>query len=168
MNIDQVTPVAGTSFIRIESLFNNIDTSGLVLPDIIRSRAVTVGRVIKSNMTGKDKAHIGVDSIEGCRVILSGRTGTMISEDVMVIHNLYALNPKKTRWETPILAIVPDNVAMAPVHDESKRCRFCGPARSENSQLSPVLVAGPGGVEACPRCCKTADGRIIDFQRVAT
>lgn len=164
VDIESLAPLSGQSFVEIESLFGNINTDGLVLPDIIRSKAVSVGRVVKSSMSIRDKRLIGIDSLAGRRILMGNRTGTWLDEEsrLMVIHNTYPTNPKKTRFDTPILAVLPEDFKVAPTHDESERCRYCGPSNPEISQLSPYLVAGPGGVEYCPRCNRTATGEKID------
>jgi len=158
-----MTLLPGNSIVELETEQNALERFGLELPDSFRSRPIKIGRVVDSVMTGRDRAHIGVDSLIGSRVVVDGKNGSYLHGKSYRIRNLIEIKVpgRKTRYETPFLAIIPEG-AVETCGDESKRCMWCGPAKSENSALSPLLVAGIGKVEYCPRCLKTASGEQYD------
>ncbi len=162
MNI-QLLP--GTSLVELESEASSLEKYGLALPDSVRNRPVKIGRVVDSVMTGKDRAFLGVDSLQGSRVLIDGKNGTWIKDRIYRLRNLMEL-PKqrktdKTRYSTPFLAIMPEG-EITLGNGEAKRCMFCGPAKSHISDASPLLVDGENGQEYCPRCRKKADGSLYE------
>lgn len=153
----------GHSRITLESLYN-ADTGPIVLPERLRSQRVYVGRVTDSNLTGKDKAHIGVDSLMGCRVLLHHRYGKALSDAEMIVPNLVPIDEKKRKFVTPFLAIVPEDFkfTLFPTKYSDRRCRFCGPASSAKSQNNVLLVPHAKHGWYCQRCNRTEAGDVIN------
>lgn len=157
-----ITLLPGHSRITLESLYN-ADTGPIVLPERLRSQRVYVGRVTDSNLTGRDKAHIGVDSLMGCRVLLHHRYGKRLSDEEMIVPNLVPIDEKKRKFVTPFLAIVSDDFkfTLSPTKSSDRRCGFCGPASSEKSQNNVMLAPHPKYGHYCPRCNRTEAGDVI-------
>lgn len=161
-----VSPTPGAAFVELESEFDVTLLGGLVLPESMKRKKTMVGRIVASNVTGKDAAHLGTDSLDGRRVVVDWKYVTLIDGK---IHHVPLLVERKRedgqsfkpkRYDTPIQAILGEDVEVSAVQDEAPRCRHCGPAKSSNSPRSMLLVAGRGGINYCPRCKKTAAGDI--------
>lgn len=164
IDIESLVPIPGKSYIRIEDRFANVDSFGLALPDQLRGQSITVGVVLKSSMTDKDRALLGIDDLSGRRVLISNRAGTAIADGIISIPNTFKVGAKGNRYDTPILAILPHDAKATPSHDEQPRCMFCGPANINVSPLPPYLVTGYKDTLYCPRCNKKQDGSKYDPQ----
>jgi hypothetical protein len=161
-----VIPLAGFSFIKMETLLG-ANTGTIVLPESLKGRPVYIGKVVKSTFSDRDRAHLGVDSIDGCRVLVANNIGRHIEGNTYAFPNLYARDPraKVKKFDTPYLAIIPPEFSFdlqGIGTEEVPRCRFCGPSKSDVSQNNVFMQHNRTHGWYCVRCNRTQDGTKID------
>jgi|GEM_PF-4986176 len=160
-----------TMVVEIENVSDEIQL-GIVLPQRVHERKGRIGRVVQSCLAERSHKLLKGHTIDGKRVLLAAVGGFNVGENRYIYPTLTCLNPeakpKKRRYESTILAILPDGVE-AELEGEDKRCRFCGPAKSGSKQgilmVSRQLHADEGDrryTTLCPRCGKDLDGRKVD------
>jgi ribosomal protein S27AE len=163
-----LTPIAGFSYVEMETLLG-ANTGPIVLPERLKKIPVFIGRVVKSVFTQRDKQRIGVDNIDGARVILANHIGRHIQGNTYAFPNTYPRDPraKKKQYDTPYLAIIPSDAefnlhGIGTAVDEVPRCRFCGPADSTKSQNNVFMQQHKDHGWYCCRCNRTQSGDKID------
>lgn len=161
-----LTLLPGTSLVEIEG---NADryTGPIIIPESIRKAPSRIGRVIATNMTGKDRACLGVDDLTGKRVLVAPGLGQQIKDNRYLYHNLHEYKDPQTRRpvrETPFRAILDDEAEIKASESASvKRCRYCGPAKAGGeTRNGMMLVPGPGKIFYCPQCKRSENGSIVN------
>lgn len=162
-----ITPLPGTSVVELDSQFDALATAAIILPQGKQSVPIRSGTVKAANLTGTDKALLGIDDIAGLKVILDARHGTIIDGKLTAVFpNLVQINKgvkgERPKFKSPFLAIYDGAKIQAVTSDESPRCMFCGPAKSSESQQAMILVRNSKGIDYCPRCKRTPDGGRVE------
>lgn len=161
-----LTLLPGTSLVEIEGAAEKYQ-GPVIIPERLKNAPSRVGRVVNSNMTGKDRAFLGVDDLTGKRVIVVPGLGQIVSGNRYLYHNLHEFkDPQSGRRmrETPFRAIIDDRADVSATEENSvKRCRFCGPAKAgAETRNGLILVPGPKGIMHCPKCKRSEDGSIVN------
>lgn len=161
-----LTLLPGTSLVEIEGAADRY-TGPIIIPDSIRKAPSRIGRVIATNLTGKDRAFLGVNDLTGKRVLVAPGLGQQIKGNRYLYHNLHEYKDPQTRRpvrETPFRAILDDETDIKASESTSvKRCRYCGPAKvGGETRNGMMLVPGPGGTPYCPKCKRSEDGGVIN------
>lgn len=171
MTEQSITPLPGKTLVRLEGLISNTDAGSLILPSS-SDRTTYVADVLVTNMTDKDRAFLGVDTLDGARLIVIPEAGTWVGDDRWLFPNLICINTddvktknSRPKYESPFLAIAAKK-ALISVAEAVPRCKYCGPARAisgpNNMILVPMVDKDKGEMLGCPRCNKDRTGRQIN------
>lgn len=169
MNIDSINPGPHKVLVRLEPRYGS-EEGGIFIPETMRDFTQVVGVVIKSNLEPEDKRMIGIESLDGHRVVLQNGVGTQIDGNLYVWNVRTCINPdatseRKKRYSCCIHAIIPKGNDDVYIDPAVKRCKFCGPARPNGTNLGMMLVPR-GKIMYCPRCNKQENGQKFDPESV--
>ena len=152
----------GFSRVRMETM-GVLNIGGLVLPESLQGKKLYIGSVIDSNMTGKDRAVIGVDDINGKRVLIGRAIGRHLTDNDWIVPNIHPIDVKKKRFDSTFIALFDPDVKLQLTTDgEQKRCRHCGPANRVHSEQNIMLAPHPKHGWYCPRCHRNEHGAKVD------
>jgi len=138
----QVRPLNGHVFVRLESLFRN--TGNIVIPTRYKTAPHIIGTVEDCQNRPEDIQRLGHRLAVGERVIVSHYGARPIMNGI---------------WDyriESIFAIVSDDVDLKAISTDIPRCQWCGNAQP-TVQQSMLMFDGK-----CPRCGRNRNGEIVD------
>jgi len=152
----RIRPLPGKALIQLEPYWEGM-TGGLVVSDSARARRRTIGKVLRVTPRNILSCWIRDTALLDNRVLFKPYVGGYVFEYDGEKH-LCIIKIED------ILAILPDRARVTADDGAVPRCKFCGPAKSENSSNAMFLVESAHGWY-CPRCLRGVNGQIIDPEK---
>jgi len=162
INGQNVQPMPGHVFLKMESLYK--DVGFIHIPVKYKTAPHIIGRIADVNMRQEDERTLGFKLGPEDRVIMNPLGGRHIADDIWdysIIVNRPRMDGRK-HPELSILALVGDDIDLAPAMQEIARCMFCGDAKSGVGQ-NMILDNG-----ICPRCHRNQQGEVINPAKVTS
>lgn len=157
--------LSGFALVAVDSRYD-VETGGIALPQFLRRQHLFTGNVIDDNFSDRDIRTIDMRTLKGQRVLLEHHLGRHLRDNLYVVPVCYEVKTpdgKKVKERRCTFLAYGDLVpSITGTAGERKRCRFCGPAKSELSQNNPYLVPHARGFWYCPRCRKNECGDKVD------
>jgi hypothetical protein len=145
MNKDNVLPLLGFSFVRMEGALQN--AGPIIIPKKFRGKPSGVGKVIAASMT-EEQARDWPTTPVGRRVVFTRHAAVKVfdGDSIVRVPN------------SELVGIIEDDAAVVVKDlDAPERCSHCGAAKSGTSNTMLLDARG-----FCPRCHRNAVGDLKD------